>query len=137
MMTADNVKVTMFVILGLIIGETFGLYLTKTKRNNLGKILYETNLQSRNKRDIRSDYPSVHHYARHALCRTFKGKQHLYKAMKKKICGMTLSFIASLVIDLCHHRHTMLDTWVAGLFDVDGDGQISHFERNMYKDNYS
>ncbi|XP_060587710.1 uncharacterized protein LOC132743196 [Ruditapes philippinarum] len=137
MMTADNVKVTMFVILGLIIGETFGLYLTKTKPNSLSAILHEKNLPSRKKRDIRSDYPSVNHYARHALCRTFKGKQHLYKAMKKKICGMTLSFIASLVIDLCRHKNAMLDTWVAGLFDVDGNGQITHFERNMYEDTYS
>jgi hypothetical protein len=57
MMIADNVKVVVFVILGLVIGETFGLYLTKTKPNSFSAIFHEKNLSSRKKRDNRSDYP--------------------------------------------------------------------------------
>ncbi|XP_045178971.2 uncharacterized protein LOC123538737 [Mercenaria mercenaria] len=84
------------------------------------------------KRNHDTQHRSVHHYARHGLCRTFAGKRYLYKAMKTKLCGMKLSFTANLVIDLCRHRNIMLDKWVAELFDIDGDGYISHFEKNFY-----
>ncbi|XP_060567502.1 uncharacterized protein LOC132726243 [Ruditapes philippinarum] len=75
---------------------------------------------------------SIHHYSRHGLCKSFKGKKKLYKAMKTKLCLTKLSFTAEFVMDLCSQKHGMLEKWVAALFDIDGDGYITHFEKQLY-----
>ncbi|XP_053385943.1 uncharacterized protein LOC123538912 isoform X1 [Mercenaria mercenaria] len=75
---------------------------------------------------------SIHHYARHGLCRNFEGQKKLYKALKTKLCNTKLSFIAGLVIDLCRRRDSMLDKWVKELFDIDGDGFVTHHEKQFY-----
>ncbi|XP_045179418.2 uncharacterized protein LOC123539019 [Mercenaria mercenaria] len=109
----------------------FAIALAVDKQVKVDRMILARNSQARTK-DIGQQYPSVYHYARHGLCRTFKGKHYLYKAMKTKLCGMKRSFVASFVIDLCRHKNRLLDKWVAELFDIDEDGYITHFERNIY-----
>ncbi|XP_045178756.2 uncharacterized protein LOC123538603 [Mercenaria mercenaria] len=75
---------------------------------------------------------TIRHYARHGLCGTFEGKRRFYNAMKTKFCGISLSMIQDVVIDLCRHKKHMLDKWVKELFDTDRDGYISHFEKRHY-----
>ncbi|XP_060587713.1 uncharacterized protein LOC132743198 [Ruditapes philippinarum] len=79
-------------------------------------------------------HTSIHHYAMHGLCRNFEGKKKLYKAMKTKLCQMKLSFIAEFVLDLCRGKHALLTNWVGELFDIDGDGYITHFEKHSFDD---
>ncbi|XP_060567503.1 uncharacterized protein LOC132726245 [Ruditapes philippinarum] len=74
----------------------------------------------------------IHHYARHGLCRTFNGKKKLYKALKFKFCRTKISYTASFVIELCRRRDGMLDELVRELFDVDGDGYVTHYEKQLY-----
>ncbi|XP_060587714.1 uncharacterized protein LOC132743199 [Ruditapes philippinarum] len=82
--------------------------------------------------DFKTHQPTVRHFARHGLCRNYEGKQTLYIAMKAKVCDISLSTIQSVVLDLCRHKNHMLDKWVEELFDIDGNGYISHFEKHLY-----
>ncbi|XP_045179591.2 uncharacterized protein LOC123539159 [Mercenaria mercenaria] len=75
---------------------------------------------------------SIHHFSRHGLCSKFEGKRKLYKALKTKFCNTKLSFTAGFVVDLCRRRDGMLDKWVGELFDIDGDGFVTHHEKNIY-----
>lgn len=77
-------------------------------------------------------HTSIHHYGRHGLCRNFEGQKNLYKAFKTKFCNTRLSFTADLVIELCIRKDEMLDRWVSELFDLDGDGFITHHEKQYY-----
>ncbi|WAR00164.1 hypothetical protein MAR_024536 [Mya arenaria] len=37
----------------------------------------------------------------------------------------------AFVLDICNRRDHMLTKWVQEIFDKDGDGYISHFEREI------
>ncbi|XP_060567510.1 uncharacterized protein LOC132726248 [Ruditapes philippinarum] len=82
--------------------------------------------------DLKTHHPTVRHFARHGLCSNYEGKRTLYIAMKAKVCDISLSTIQSVVLDLCRHKNHMLDKWVEELFDIDGNGYISHFEKHLY-----
>ncbi|KAL4217299.1 hypothetical protein ACF0H5_023750 [Mactra antiquata] len=76
---------------------------------------------------------SVDHFARHGLCNHSKGKQHFYQALKSALCEIKDSFAASMVEDLCKEKERyMLNKWIGELFDTDGDGYITHYERTQY-----
>ncbi|XP_060567508.1 uncharacterized protein LOC132726246 [Ruditapes philippinarum] len=77
----------------------------------------------------------LRHFARHGLCRNKRDKQYFYKALKGKLCQIKEMFVATFVEDLCKHRGSFLDKWVSELFDVDGDGMITHHEKRLYKIN--
>ncbi|XP_045180018.2 uncharacterized protein LOC123539453 [Mercenaria mercenaria] len=77
----------------------------------------------------------VHHFARHGLCRQEEGRKYFYKAIKTKLCQIKETFAANLVEDLCRHRGSFLDKRAAELFDIDGDGMVTHFEKRFYEFN--
>ncbi|XP_060587711.1 uncharacterized protein LOC132743197 [Ruditapes philippinarum] len=118
------------IILGTFLSMTDGFTLPILKDNyDIETIDVEQREVQKNAAD---KYPSVHHFARHGLCRTLTGKRLLYKALKTKLCAMTRMFAQNIVMDLCRHRNRMLDLWVAEVFDLNDDGFISHFERHLY-----
>ncbi|XP_045178945.2 uncharacterized protein LOC123538714 [Mercenaria mercenaria] len=84
-------------------------------------------------KEYRSHLIPVKRYAIHKICRTFEGKQYLYRTMKSKFCGIGLTFTSHFVMDLCRSQHRrLLIKWVKELFDIDRDGYISHYEKNLY-----
>ncbi|XP_060569065.1 uncharacterized protein LOC132727543 [Ruditapes philippinarum] len=82
--------------------------------------------------DFNKPPTSIRHFARHGLCNSYEGKRNMYAAMKTKLCNISLSMIQSVVLDLCRRKNHMLDKWVEELFDIDGNGYISHFEKHFY-----
>ncbi|XP_053385969.1 uncharacterized protein LOC123539168 [Mercenaria mercenaria] len=74
----------------------------------------------------------VHHFARHRLCRHEEGRKYFYRAINSKLCEITGMFAANLVEHLCRLRGSFLDKWVSELFDMDGDGMVTHFEKRYY-----
>ncbi|KAL4217297.1 hypothetical protein ACF0H5_023748 [Mactra antiquata] len=78
-------------------------------------------------------FTTVHHFARHGLCNHYNGQRRFYMVMKSKVCGLKPAFIANYVLTLCKERKPTLDDWVSELFDLDGDGVLSHREKNQYR----
>lgn len=76
---------------------------------------------------------SVHHFARHGLCGSHAAQRHFYQALKTQLCNMKWQFIANFVKDLCREKHFILDRWASELFDIDGNGFISHYEKHLYR----
>ncbi|XP_052821407.1 uncharacterized protein LOC128246911 [Mya arenaria] len=77
--------------------------------------------------------PSVHHFARHGLCYHRFGKVRFYRALQKHFHNISGDMKITFVLDICKRRDHMLTKWVQEIFDKDGDGYITHFEREIYR----
>ncbi|WAR10638.1 hypothetical protein MAR_035714 [Mya arenaria] len=75
--------------------------------------------------------PAVHHFARHGLCNHSFGKVRFFRALEKHFHHISDDMKISFVLDICERRDEMLTKWVQEIFDKDGDGYISHFERDI------
>ncbi|XP_052259261.1 uncharacterized protein LOC127863690 [Dreissena polymorpha] len=75
---------------------------------------------------------TVHHFARHGLCAHIQGKMKFFKALQKHFIGISDHMRVNFIMDICSHKDEMLDLWVKEIFDMDGDGYISHFEKGLY-----
>ncbi|WAR00162.1 hypothetical protein MAR_024534 [Mya arenaria] len=75
--------------------------------------------------------PAVHHFARHGLCNHSFGKVRFFRALQKHFHNISDDMKIAFVLDICKRRDHMLTKWVQEIFDKDGDGYISHFEREI------
>ncbi|WAR10637.1 hypothetical protein MAR_035713 [Mya arenaria] len=75
--------------------------------------------------------PAVHHFARHGLCNHSFGKVRFFRALKKHFHNISDDLKIAFILDICKRRDQMLTKWVQEIFDKDGDGYISHFEREI------
>ncbi|XP_053385885.1 uncharacterized protein LOC123538649 [Mercenaria mercenaria] len=74
--------------------------------------LKDTNTHSMGNMHQHNQIRSIHHFARHNLCRNNKGKVRFYRALKNKLCN-----------DPKNKTNILLE-----------DGYIDHHERNYYDD---
>ncbi|WAR10635.1 hypothetical protein MAR_035711 [Mya arenaria] len=77
--------------------------------------------------------PTVHNFARHGLCRHRFGKVRFFKALGKYFLNISDDMKITFILDICKRRDHMLTKWVEELFDIDGDGYITHFEKDIYR----
>ncbi|KAH3748427.1 hypothetical protein DPMN_182872 [Dreissena polymorpha] len=74
----------------------------------------------------------VHHFARHGLCNHMPGKLKFYKALQNHFHHISDHMKIVFIMDICSRKDKMLNHWVKEIFDRDGDGYISHFEKELY-----
>ncbi|XP_052812545.1 uncharacterized protein LOC128240093 [Mya arenaria] len=77
--------------------------------------------------------PAVHHFAKHGLCNHSFGKIRFFRALQKHFHNISDDMKIAFVLDVCKRGDQMLTKWVQEIFDRDGDGYISHFERDIYR----
>ncbi|WAR10632.1 hypothetical protein MAR_035708 [Mya arenaria] len=77
--------------------------------------------------------PTVHHFATHSLCNHNQGKVRFFKALRNHFHNISDAMKISFVLDLCKRRDQMLIKWVQEIFDKDGDGHITLFEKEIYR----
>ncbi|XP_052814105.1 uncharacterized protein LOC128241185 [Mya arenaria] len=77
--------------------------------------------------------PTVHHFATHGLCNHNLGKVRFFKALRNHFHDISDALKISFVLDLCKRRDQMLIKWVQEIFDKDGDGHITLFEKKIYR----
>ncbi|XP_052761224.1 uncharacterized protein LOC128203738 [Mya arenaria] len=107
-------------------GGVKGVELSST--NNTGNVDHRMDIMDK------PNSPTVHHFARHGLCSHTNGKVRFYKALGKHFQNISATMIIYFVLDLCERKDEMLDSWVKEIFDKDGDGFISHFEKDLIRD---
>ncbi|KAH3691146.1 hypothetical protein DPMN_191287 [Dreissena polymorpha] len=63
------------------------------------------------------------------------GKLKFYKALQNHFHRISDHMKINYYMDICARKDEMLDHWVKEIFDRDGDGYISHFEKELYDHN--
>ncbi|WAR14469.1 hypothetical protein MAR_004574 [Mya arenaria] len=115
-------------ILALLVVTVAGRAL---KSNVSGEELMQNDGVDRSLREYSG--PSVHHFARHSLCNHRFGKVRFYRALQKHFHNISDDMKITFVLDICKRRDHMLTKWVQEIFDKDGDGYITHFEREIFR----
>ncbi|XP_052812550.1 uncharacterized protein LOC128240095 [Mya arenaria] len=75
---------------------------------------------------------TLKHFSEHALCNNIRGKVMFLTALDDYFHNISDTMRINFILDLCARRDAMLIKWVKEVFDKDGDGSISHFERIYY-----
>ncbi|XP_052796461.1 uncharacterized protein LOC128228939 [Mya arenaria] len=75
---------------------------------------------------------TLKHFSEHALCRNTRGKITFLTALEDYFQNISETLRVNFILELCSRRDDMLIDWVKEIFDKDGDGYISHFERIFY-----
>ncbi|XP_052812544.1 uncharacterized protein LOC128240092 [Mya arenaria] len=75
---------------------------------------------------------TLKHFSEHALCSNTPGTITFLKALEDYFLNISDTMRVNFILDLCSRRGDMLIGWVREIFDKDGDGYISHFERIFY-----
>ncbi|XP_052814106.1 uncharacterized protein LOC128241186 [Mya arenaria] len=89
---------------------------------------------------------SAQNFGQNNLCKTHDQRQMLQRALIDKVCslsdkqsntGLTNDdFMLYVVRSLCKDTGGWLADWVLKHVDTDGDGRVSHFEKNMFYNSY-
>ncbi|WAR10633.1 hypothetical protein MAR_035709 [Mya arenaria] len=75
--------------------------------------------------------PTVISFARHGLCNHRFGKVRFFMALQKHFHMISDDMKIAFILDICKRRDHMLTMWVEEIFDNDGDGFITRFERQI------
>ncbi|WAR00163.1 hypothetical protein MAR_035719 [Mya arenaria] len=80
------------------------------------------------------------------MCKTYDQRQMLQRAILGTACSssdmqrysgfINDDFMLYVVLTLCKDTGGWLADWVLKHVDTDGDGRVSHFEENMFYNNY-
>ncbi|XP_052761255.1 uncharacterized protein LOC128203755 isoform X1 [Mya arenaria] len=85
---------------------------------------------------------SAQKFGQDNLCKTYDQRQMLQRAILGKVCSSSDTgiinddFIMYVVHTLCKDTGGWLADWVLKHVDMDGDGRVSHFEENMFYNDY-
>ncbi|XP_052821410.1 uncharacterized protein LOC128246914 [Mya arenaria] len=85
-----------------------------------------------NDRRHHSNKKSLKHFSEHSLCNDTRGIIKFLTALDDHFQNISETMRVNFILDLCSRRDNMLIDWVKEIFDKDGDGYISHFERVYY-----
>ncbi|XP_052821409.1 uncharacterized protein LOC128246913 [Mya arenaria] len=117
----------LYLMLVLLICLINGLYTASLQ-------VVDVSLQTEHTNDRHQHHHKItlKHFSEHTLCKNIRGKIKFLTALDDYFQNISDNMRINFVIDLCSRRDDMLIDWVKEIFDKDGDGYISHFERIYY-----